>query len=183
MDFISPFIPSTRSGGHIDELGFLTEILRTVTWNVDTPNLAICGIADNSSSNMRYRKGGAKRGEGLQLTRTFRRWLHEQKFGMHSFYFRPGHNMAADFLTRASLIEIESWASEHQMTRIDPRSSRATFCAAILPIGRNGIYRAPPTCTRGVLGGCMATRRIQCLRSQPVVRFVLFLVRPTPRPH
>lgn len=51
-EFISPFLPSTRPNAHIDELEFLTEILRTVTWNVDSPKLSACGIADNSSSNM-----------------------------------------------------------------------------------------------------------------------------------
>ena len=144
-EFISPCLPSTRSDAQIDELEFLTEILRTVAWNVDSPNLAICGITDNSSSNMRYMKGKAKRGAGLQLARTFHKWLLTQHFRMYSFYCRSGRNMAADFLTRASPAAIDTWALERQMTKIDPRGSWSTFCSSIPPPWQEWIIPLSPT--------------------------------------
>ena len=132
-EFISPSLPSTRTSGHINELEFPTEILHTVTWNVSSSNLVVCGSTDNSSPNMWYRKGKAKREAGLQLTRTFHRWLSTQRFRMYSFYCRSAHNTTADLLARASPEAIIEWAPNHQMAKLDPRGTRSTFCDTIRP--------------------------------------------------
>lgn len=43
---------------HIDEIEFLAELLRTVIWTHNNPDLIMCGIADNAGSNIYgYPKG------------------------------------------------------------------------------------------------------------------------------
>lgn len=132
-EFVDPFLPNNRSSAHINEVGFQTEIMRTATWNSDHPNLVMCGITDNSTSNMRYVKGKAKRGAGLQLAHTFHRWLIAQRFRKYSFYCRSARNVDADFLSRSSPAEIAQWATDRNMIRIDPRARRAHFCGPTLP--------------------------------------------------
>ena len=62
----------------------------------------MCGIADNSTSNMRHIEGKAKRGVGPQSARTFYRWLIGQEFRKYSYYCRSVRNVAADFISRFS---------------------------------------------------------------------------------
>ena len=102
-----------------------------MTWNFPRGNLVICGIADNSVSNMWYLKGKARSGAGLQLTRTFHRWLIEQCARLYSFYCRPDHNLTADFLSRSDASEIHQWALGNAMARIDPRENGIFFTSAI----------------------------------------------------
>ena len=129
-----PFYPDNRSSAHINETEYLTEILRAVLWSSDLPDLVMCGITDNTCSDMRFSKGRAKRGAGLRLTRTFHRWLLEKQFRMCSVYCRSGRNLTADFLSRASTIELEEWAGSHNMTRVNPLPIWEQFCLNIQPV-------------------------------------------------
>ena len=132
-EFIRSFLPPNRGKAHINEVEYLAEIMCTATWNFPNENLVICGIADNSVSNMWYLKGKERSGAGLQLTRTFHRWLIEQRTRLYSFYCRSGHNLTADFLSRAEKTEIHQRAIENAMTRIDPRQKWGNFTLTVLP--------------------------------------------------
>ena len=132
-EFVTPFLPTSRASAHINVAAFLTEIMRTSPWRSDRSNLSMCGITDNSTSNMRYVKWEAKRGAGLQSTRNFHMWLINQRFRTYSFYFRSARNIAADFLSRASPVKNPRRAEDHNMVRIDPRARWAQFCCPILP--------------------------------------------------
>lgn len=120
-EFIRPFFPPNRSRATINEVEYLTEIMCTAKWNFDHENLVICGITDNSVSNMWYLQGKARIGAGLQLTRPFRRWLIGQHTRLYSFYCRSENNLAADFLSRADSVMINQWARDNGTTRVDPR--------------------------------------------------------------
>ena len=85
-DSIRPFLPPNRVSANINEVEYLTEITRAAIWNFPHENLVICGITDNMVSNMRYQKGGARSGAGLQLTRTFHRWMIDRRTRLYSFY-------------------------------------------------------------------------------------------------
>ena len=132
-EFARPFLPPNRRQAHINEVEYLTEVMRTAAWDFPRGNLVICGIADNSVSNMWYLKGKARSGAGLQLTRTSHRWLIEQRTRLYSFYCRSEHNATADFLSRAGDSEIHQWAIDNAMTRIDPRKKWNIFTLTTLP--------------------------------------------------
>ena len=63
-DFSLPALPPNRSTDHINEVEFLTEIMRTVTWTFDHDYLAICGITDNSTSNIGIPMGNRNEKQG-----------------------------------------------------------------------------------------------------------------------
>ena len=110
-EFLLPFFPWNRTKAHINETEFLTEIICTVLWGADRSDVVVCGVTDNASADMWYSKGRAKRGVGMRLARTFHRWLLERQFRTHSFYCRSEHNITADFLSRASVAELEEWST------------------------------------------------------------------------
>ena len=138
-EYITPLCPSSREHAHISEIEFTVEVLCTVLWGTDNPDLIVCGLTDNTCSNMWIMTGKAKHGIALTLTRTFHKWLLSRKFRFCSFYIRSGHNISADFLSRASVSEIEIWAHENKMHRIHPLEAWLEFCrtnrveAALLP--------------------------------------------------
>ena len=121
-------MPSGRTDAHINEHEFLTEILRTVLWGADDQCLMLLGVTDNSTSNMWFAKGRARRGVGLRLTRAFHRWMITESFRYGPFYCRSERNIAADYISRASGEELLVWESAHAMTRIDPTTCRTDFC-------------------------------------------------------
>ena len=99
----------------------------------DRSDLVICGITDHACSDIWYSKGRAKSGVGLRLTRTFHRWLLGRHFRMCSFYCRSAHNATADFLSRASSLELEVWATRLNRARVDPHPTWRSFCLHIQP--------------------------------------------------
>ena len=68
------FPPSGRETAHISENEFLAEIPRTVLWGETEASLLLLGVTDNTTANMWFSKGRARRGVGLRLTRAFHRW-------------------------------------------------------------------------------------------------------------
>ena len=70
-EFLTPLCPSTRSVGHIREIEFGVEVLRTVFWSHSAQSLILCGLTDNTRSNMRSMSGKAKQGAALSPPRIF----------------------------------------------------------------------------------------------------------------
>ena len=126
--FLVEFMPAGRTEAHINEREFLKGILRTVLWGADDRSLLLLGVTDNSTSNMWFTKGRARRGVGLRLTRAFHRWVISQSFRYGPFYCRSEHNISADFTSRASEEELLTWEATHDMTRIDPTAEWLDFC-------------------------------------------------------
>ena len=126
-EYILPLWPDTRTVGHISEVEFVVDVLRTTVWIEDSRTLIVCGLTDNMCSNMWIMSGKSKHGEALALTRIFHRWLLHQRFRLFSFYIRSEHNMSADFLSRASQVEIDNWDRENETTRVYPLESWLTF--------------------------------------------------------
>ena len=141
--YLAPILPISRQKGHISEIEFIVEVLRIVTWSVDSEPTIICGLTDNMCSNMRIASGKAKHGVALNPTRMFYKRLRDKKSRFRSYYIRPGRNISADFIARALPSEISSWAAERGMRQIEPLVIRLEFRQ------RNaqhcGIYVPPPT--------------------------------------
>ena len=152
LTLVSQFLPPGRSVPHINENEFLTEIVCTVLWGHAEESLLLLGVTDNTTSNMWFTKGRARRGIGLRLTRAFHRWMLAQPFRFGSFYCRSDHNINADLISRASEPELLAWAQTHGMTRIDPTLPWQEFCTQslitsdVLPV--QGIEYSPsaPVC-------------------------------------
>ena len=125
---MAPFLPANRDAAHINVVEFLTEILCAVVWSVNPPILVMCEITDNTSSDMRYTNGKARRGDGLRLARTFHRWLLSRVFRLYSCYWRSGRNLTAYFLPRADLPELGGCAIRKDMVRNRPLQRRFAFC-------------------------------------------------------
>ena len=143
LPFIRPFLPISRNDSHIDELEYLVEIMRTVTWSYDDSNLILFGVTDNATANSWIANGKSRRGDGLQLTRTFHMWLLKQQFRFFSFYSRSGHNMSADFLPRASENEVAEWATRNRMARINHGASWGKFCTYTIALEGLGHHCRP----------------------------------------
>ena len=126
--FLVEFMPPGRTEAHINEHEFLTEILCTVLRGTDDQCLLLLGVADNSTSNMWFAKGRARRGLGLRLTRAFHRWVISKAFRYASFYCRSERDIDADFISRATEDELRTWESANAMTRTDPLSVWLDFC-------------------------------------------------------
>ena len=127
--FISPFLPKGRMIAHINEIEYLVEIACAVMWGEDEDSLVLCGITDNTCSNMWLTKGHARKGAGLRLTRVFHHWVLQRHFRFFSFYCRSEHNFSADFLSRSSEEDIAHWAYENQLARVHDFSRWYDFCS------------------------------------------------------
>ena len=98
-EYILPLCPPNRSQGHISEVEFVVEVLRTVLRSENSRSLVVCGLTDNMCSDSWIIAGKAKSGVALNLARTFYKWLLRQNFRLFSFYVRSEHNVSADFFT------------------------------------------------------------------------------------
>ena len=144
QEHITPLCPGNRTTGHISEVEFVVDVLCATIWSEDSQSLIVCGLADNMCSNMWIMSGKAKQGVALALTRIFYRWPLHQRFRLFSFYIRSERSMSADFLSRASQVEIDDWARENRMARVYPLETWLTFFSDFRmssPVARTPLIR------------------------------------------
>ena len=46
--FIAPVLPGNRTSGHISEIAYLVDVMRTAIWRADDHSLIVCGVTDNT---------------------------------------------------------------------------------------------------------------------------------------
>ena len=70
-EFIAPLPPPRRKQGHISEIGYLSEVLRTAMRSTNTNSLIICGLEDSMCANMWISSDKEKHGVSLTRARMF----------------------------------------------------------------------------------------------------------------
>ena len=99
--FPHPFRPVMRDTPHINDVGYLVELMCAVLWIYGDSQLVLCVVAENTASDRWVENGNPRRPHGPLSTRTFHMWLRKRAFRLFSFYSRSGSDIYPRIAYRA----------------------------------------------------------------------------------